>query len=248
MLACGNDRRVGNGRGRPVTTGLKKPASAPPSLFSSFPEDLSTLLFASAKLVRLTAGQVLCTAGDPSDGCYNVEQGLLKVSIVASKGAERILAIVGPGAIIGELGAIDGLPRSASLSAVRDSTLSFISRSAFEAVADRHPRVYKHLVLLLAARMRTLDTVMAAGSFLPLKGRVARAMLDLSEAFGQDVGGGRILIHQKISQSDVAAMAGIARPNVNRILNDWMRDKVVSRLSGYYCVEDRAQLDREAAH
>jgi CRP/FNR family cyclic AMP-dependent transcriptional regulator len=45
------------------------------------------------------------------------------------------------------------------------------------------------------------------------------------------VGGGRVLINQRISQSDVAAMAGIARENVSRILNDWVRDKLVCRLS-----------------
>jgi CRP-like cAMP-binding protein len=88
---------------------------------------------------------------------------------------------------------------------------------------------------------------MAAGSFLPLKGRVARALLDLSEAFGQDVGGGRILIHQNISQSDIAAMAGIARENVSRILNAWIRDKLICRLSGYYCLEDKPRLEREIA-
>ena len=74
-----------------------------------------------------------------------------------------------------------------------------------------------HLVTLLAARLRDTDGVVAAGSFLPLKGRVARALLDLAEAFGQDVGKGRVLIRQKVSQSDVAAMAGIARENVSRI-------------------------------
>ena len=40
-------------------------------------------------------------------------------------------------------------------------------------------------------------------------------------------------------------MAGIARENVSRILNDWMRRKIVSRLSGYYCLEDRAALEAE---
>ena len=72
-------------------------------------------------------------------------------------------------------------------------------------------------------------------------------MLDLSEAFGQDLGQGRILIRQKISQGDVAAMAGIARENVSRILNDWIRNKLVTRLSGYYCLENKARLKREAA-
>ena len=67
-----------------------------------------------------------------------------------------------------------------------------------------------------------------------------------AEHFGQDVGSGRIVIRQKIGQSDIAAMAGIARENVSRILNDWKRRKLVSRLSGYYCLENKAQLEHEA--
>jgi CRP/FNR family transcriptional regulator, cyclic AMP receptor protein len=224
---------------------MTKPGHPPPNLFSAFPPHLATRLFANARSVRLAANEVLFLAGDPGDGCYRLEQGLLKVSMLALSGAERILAIVGPGGIVGELATIDGLARSASVSALRDSTLSFISRSAFLASAEAHPQVYKELLLLLTVRLRDIDSVVAAGSFLPLKGRVARALLDLSEAFGQDVGGGRILIHQNISQSDIAAMAGIARENVSRILNAWIRDKLISRLSGYYCLEDKSRLERE---
>ena len=222
-------------------------AAAPANLFSVFPESLAAKLFANAKPVKLAADEVLFLAGDPGDGCYRVDQGLLKISMIAPSGAERILAIVGRGGIVGELSTIDGLPRSASVAAVRESELTFVSRATFQAFAEENPQVYMHLVTLLAARLRDTDGVVAAGSFLPLKGRVARALLDLAEAFGQDVGKGRILIRQKVSQSDVAAMAGIARENVSRILNDWIRDKLVSRLSGYYCLENKARLERESA-
>jgi len=88
--------------------------------------------------------------------------------------------------------------------------------------------------------------VLAAGSFLPLKGRVACVLLELAEHFGKDTGSGRVVIRQKIGQSDLAAMAGIARENVSRILNDWKRRKLVSRLSGYYCLENKALLQHEA--
>ena len=220
---------------------------SPTNLFSVFPENLAAKLFANSRAVKLGADEVLFVAGDPADGCYRVDQGLLKISMIAPSGAERILAIVGPGGIVGELSTIDGLPRSASVAAVRESELTFVSRAAFQAFAEDHPQVYKNLVALLAARLRDTDGVVAAGSFLPLKGRVARALLDLAEAFGQDVGQGRILIRQKVSQSDLAAMAGIARENVSRILNDWIRDKLVSRLSGYYCLENKAKLKRESA-
>jgi CRP/FNR family transcriptional regulator, cyclic AMP receptor protein len=48
-----------------------------------------------------------------------------------------------------------------------------------------------------------------------------------------------------VTQSDLAAMAGIARENVSRVLQDWMKRKVVSRLAGYYCIEDRPALTGE---
>ena len=142
---------------------------------------------------------------------------------MSPSGGERILAILGPGALVGELAMIDAQPRSASVTAARDSELSFISRAAFEQVAAAHPDVYRHIVRLLVRRLRDTNNVVAAMSFLSLKGRVAQALLSLAEAFGNDVGSGRILIRQKVTQSDLAAMAGIARENVSRILNDWMR-------------------------
>jgi len=217
-----------------------------PSLLSGLPEHLSADLFTSATPVKLNADGVLFLSGDAGDGCYRVEEGLLKVTMMSRSGTERILAFLGPGAIVGELSIIDGLPRSASVVAVRDSALSFLSRAAFEVFAAKHPEVYKTLVTVIAARLRETDAVIAAGSFLPLRGRVACTLLELAQDFGQDVGSGRIVIRQKIGQSDLAAMAGIARENVSRILNDWKRRKLVSRLSGYYCLENKAKLQDEA--
>jgi CRP/FNR family transcriptional regulator, cyclic AMP receptor protein len=215
-------------------------------LLSDLPGRLSIELFASATLVRLAAGNTLFLAGDSDDDCYRIEGGLLKVTMVSHSGDERILAFVGRGDIVGELSIIDGLPRSASVVAVRDATLSCLSRTAFETFAEKHPELYKSLVGLLAKRLRETNTVVAAGSFLSLKGRVARTMLELAEHFGQEVGSGRIEIRQKISQNDLAAMAGVARENVTRILNDWQREKLVTCMSrGYYCLENKAQLEHK---
>ena len=100
-------------------------------------------------------------------------------------------------------------------------------------------------MILLAHRLRDTNDALTATSFLSVKGRVARALLDLAKAFGNEVGGGRVVIRQKLSQSDVAAMAGIARENVSRILNEWMRLKLLTRLSGYYCIESKPKLEKE---
>jgi CRP/FNR family cyclic AMP-dependent transcriptional regulator len=218
------------------------------SVLSGLPAKLSQLLFVNATPARLDAGQTLFLAGDPGDGCYRIEKGLLKVTMLSSAGAERILAILGPGSIVGELAMLDGLSRSASVVAVRDAELCFISRAKFEESTRQHPEIYKHLVALLASRLRETDSVIAAESFLPLKGRVAVTLLELADHFGENVGAGRVVIRQKFGQSELAAMAGIARENVNRILADWKRRKLVSRFSGYYCLENPPQLEKEADH
>jgi hypothetical protein len=57
--------------------------------------------------------------------------------------------------------------------------------------------------------------------------------------------GDRILIRQKFKQPDLAAMAGIARENLNRILADWKRRKLVTQISGCYCLESKSALERE---
>jgi CRP-like cAMP-binding protein len=184
--------------------------------------------------------------GDDGDGCYRVEKGLLKASIEGPAGGERILAILGPGSVVGELSMIDRRPRSASVTALRDSKLSFVGRSAFEAFGQSRPELYRHVATLLAQRLRDTDDALVTTNFFSVKGRVARALLSLAEAFGRDIGQGRIVVQQKVSQGDLAAMAGIARENVSRILHDWTNRSLVSRLAGYYCLENKAALNHEA--
>ena len=69
--------------------------------------------------------------------------------ITSSRGEERILAILGPGEIAGELSIIDRQPRSASVVAIKDCELSFISQKDFEKYTKQHPEIYSYLVNVL---------------------------------------------------------------------------------------------------
>jgi CRP/FNR family cyclic AMP-dependent transcriptional regulator len=225
-----------------------KQSTRPPdqSLLSRLPERLLTQLFDQAATVRLKTDEILFLGGDAGEGCYRVDDGLIKVVMVSHAGKERILAFLGSGAVVGELSLIDGSPRSASVVAVQPAQLSFLSRAAFEKFANKNLEVYRTLLTLIAARLRDTDATVAVGSFLPLRGRVACTLLELAQKFGHDVGAGRIVIRQKIGQCDLADMAGIARENLSRVLNEWKRCKLVNHLNGYYCIEDKAELQKEA--
>ena len=219
----------------------------PDNVLGSLPAELSGRLLAGQRTITLKHGETLFERGDAGDGCYWLRRGVLAVSVTSASGEQRILAILGAGAIVGELAVIDGLPRSATVQAVRDCVLTFVSRAAFAGLLDRHPNLHADIVGTLAARLRQSDEDMVASSFLTVRARVARALLELARHLGEDVGAGRIRIRHKITQSDLAAMAGVARESVSRALGGWNRQKIVegSARAGY--VVNEARLKREAA-
>jgi len=213
--------------------------------WSDLPEEMASDLLAGAPLHRLKAGDTLFEAGDTGDGCYRLDNGLLKVALVSPQVREQIVAILAPGAIVGDLAVLDGLPRSASVVALTDCELRFLSRLAFQGLARERPEIYHYLVKLLSARLRQADETIASMAFLPMKGRVARALLTLAENVGEQTNSNEILIPRMISQGDIAAMAGVARENTSRILSEWERRKLVTKSSGSYWI-DKAKLEREA--
>ncbi|MBJ3775129.1 Crp/Fnr family transcriptional regulator [Acuticoccus mangrovi] len=205
------------------------------------PEDLAEELIKVARTRPVKSGATLFEAGDPGDGFYALLEGSLHVVLRGEEG-EQVLAILSPGAIFGELSLFDGEPRSATVVAVKASRVAFFDKGAVFRFADENPAVYRHMLCIVGRRLRVSNATLAARSLLPLTGRVAQTLLHLSDLFGKNVGAGRVLVHHKISQADLAAMVGAARENVSRVLNDWKREGHISRISGYYCIEDHAAL------
>src|SRR5262245_30285660 len=216
-----------------------------PSISGTWSGTLASELFTGAMSCCPKAGDTLFHEGDTGDGCYRLDKGLLKVCLTSPKGEERIIAFLSSGAIVGDLAVIDGLPRAASIAAVTDSELHFVSQVAFQHFAGKHPEIYHHLAKMLAGRLRSADDIISSFAFLPMKARVARALLDLAEDLGEETNSGGILIPRMINQSDLAAMAGVARENTNRILSEWKRGNLVTQSSDSYWIADKARLEGE---
>ncbi|MDD7911363.1 MULTISPECIES: Crp/Fnr family transcriptional regulator [Pseudovibrio] len=208
----------------------------------AFSEELSKIV----QPMNVKSGTVLFEAGDPGNGCYALIEGTVKVSVLSVDGSEQLLAVLGPGSVVGEVALLDDRPRSATVTALKNCRLGFISKNAFYRFADDNPVVYRHMLSIVAGRLRNSNDALAARSFLPLTGRVAQTLLQLAETFGKDLGDDRILIHYKLSQAEIANMAGGARENVSRVLNSWKREGTISRLSGYYALEKLGVLRAQA--
>lgn len=229
--------------------GLRRAASSgSENLLTALPVELSSRLLASATTTTLKRGQILFEVGAPGDGCYWLKEGALKVSVSSVEGAERILAVLGPGSIVGEFALIDGLPRSTSVLALRDSNLSFIARSAFLECLRRTPSLYAYLVNTLVARLRRTDEVVTAASFLSIKARVARAFLQFAEHLGEPTTTPDQITIRHLRQEDVAALADVARENVSRVLSEWKKRKWIAREtpSGYVILKSKIQREAGA--
>jgi CRP/FNR family cyclic AMP-dependent transcriptional regulator len=217
------------------------------NVLSALPREYAAGLLARARTRSLKRGQTLFQSGAAGNGCYWLEEGILKVSVVSQQGTERILAILGPGSIVGELAMIDGLPRSATVQALRDSRLTFMPRKIFLEFLDSYPDMYRHLVSILVARLRNADEEAAAASFLPVRARVARALLQFAEYLGEPTETqGHLLIPHKIRQDDLAALADVTRESVSRILSEWRKRRLIYNRSYSVYVVQKAKLKLEA--
>ena len=183
------------------------------------------------------SNQVIYNQGASSNGCYAVIDGALKVTITSVDGDNTLIAVLSSGDIIGEMGLADGAERSATVTTIKDCKLAFLSSQDFHRFATENPAVYKHMLKVLCERLRNTNDNIAAQQLLPLNKRLARVFLRLSAGFGQPIDNGRILIRQKFTQAELGKMAGGARENVSRQINEWSRDNILSKISSYYCIE-----------
>jgi CRP/FNR family transcriptional regulator, cyclic AMP receptor protein len=216
------------------------------NILSGLPSEYASRLLAKAPDVQLGKGRTLFEIGAEGDGCYLLNEGVLKVSVASEVGSERILAILGPGAIVGELAMIDGLPRSATVQALKDSKLTFLARNMFVEILRDHPELYAHLVTTLVARLRQADDEVAAASFLSINARVARALLLFANHLGEAAPGDRLIIRHRLRQEDLAALADVARESASRIISDWKRRKIIDQQSSSLYVIRKRELEREA--
>ena len=204
---------------------------------------VSKSLLSAANDVTLKARQVLFHAGDAGDGCYFLREGVVKAAVVAKDGQERLLAVLGPGSLIGELSLFDDQPRSATISTLKPCKLLHLSKGSFFRLADANPQVYREALKILTRRLRqTNDSVVAQGT-VTVSGRVARAFVSLAQGLGEGRANGTILLPNKITQNDIAGMAGVARENASRAINDLLREGILTREGSFYLIARPNELE-----
>ncbi len=213
------------------------------SVLDGVGEGLSGGLLERGSTIKLSVGQSLFLEGDEAGGFYIVKTGGLKATRLSPEGGEQLLAIFSAGDSIGEMAMFDDSPRSASITALRESVLIHWAKGAFFRFADENSALYRQLLSVMAKRLRDTNDALAARDFLPLAGQLAQVMLRLSTGFGVTLPDDTIRIEHKLTQAELAAMIGASRENVSRVINDWKRKNIIAREEGYYRLLDTDTLE-----
>ncbi len=190
------------------------------------------------------AGAMILTATQPGEVAYIILDGTLKVSTLESNGRELILALLGPGEIVGELALADRSGRSADVTALERSTLVWIDRGSFAQLRRDIPAITENLLRLLARRLRLANAQLQAMATLDVHGRVARQLLALADALGEELPEGGVRIPLRITQSDLAALVGATRVRVNEVLVGFTRRRLIAVDAKHrITVRDREELE-----
>jgi CRP/FNR family transcriptional regulator, cyclic AMP receptor protein len=186
------------------------------TLFATLDQEARREIAAYAKPRSFGRGESICRLGDPGDSMMAVIVGTVRISLPASKGREIILADLQTGDLFGEIALLDGKMRSADATAHTKCELMVLHRRDLFPFLERNPAACIKLMEMLCARIRRSDERMADIAFLNLQARLAKTLLNYpTNSAGS--------IRLSLSQSELAAMAGGARENVNRCLRDWQR-------------------------
>jgi CRP/FNR family cyclic AMP-dependent transcriptional regulator len=189
-------------------------------LFSALDDEAAEALRRSMAEINLGRGQVLFREGDSGDKLYVVCEGKVKLGRTSSDGRENLLAILGPGEMFGELSLFDPGPRTATATAVTDTQIFALGHNDLTTWVSGRPEVALSLLKQISSRLRRTNEVIGDLVFSDVPGRVAKALLDLSNRFGVESEDG-VHVGHDLTQEELAQLVGASRETVNKALADF---------------------------
>jgi CRP/FNR family cyclic AMP-dependent transcriptional regulator len=162
-------------------------------------------------------GTTIFSKGDPGNSLVAVLDGCVRISVPTADGREVVLSIVQPGEIFGEMGLLDGQPRSADAIAVYDSELMVIDRRDFVPFMRSQPDVPIQLIAILCGRLRRTNEQVEEAMFVSLAVRLAKALLRVAQIGAEEIRP----VEVSITQRELGEMTGFSRENTNKQLRAW---------------------------
>jgi CRP-like cAMP-binding protein len=216
-------------------------AGIPPAM-SELPPALAERLWASATLINAKAGRTLVSHGTTSTSVYIVLKGRLQVMLFSMGGREIILRDLSEREMFGELAAIDGQPRSASIVALSDCMLASIDAASFRAAVSEHPEAALWLARRLTVQIRDLTDRLFELNALRVSSRLHCELLRRCAAIGGE--GPRVTIEPSPTHAELASCIGTHREAITREMGYLVEQGIVRQERRRIIVEDMSALAR----
>jgi CRP/FNR family transcriptional regulator, cyclic AMP receptor protein len=170
-----------------------------------------------AKHATLKRGSTIFSKGDAGNSLVAVISGTVKISISSPDGRTAILNLIGPGEIFGEVALLDGQARTADATANTNCEIFVIDRREFLPFVRSQPALAMKFIELLCARLRWTSDQVEQVILQDLPGRLASALIRLTERHRPAEGGHTIVI----TQQEISEMVGMTRESINKQLRAW---------------------------
>lgn len=184
---------------------------------------------------RYERNEVIFHRHDAAGHVHLIATGTVKISVPGEAGHEVVVGLARGGDVFGEVALFDDGPRSATVTALTETTTFMLANRDFMNVLRCNPEAMSKLLALLAQRIRQSTGHVEDLVFLDLHGRVAKFLLDQSDLFG---GEGPL----ELTQDDLAGFVGATRVATNRCLVDLERRGGLRLGRGQVTILDRELL------
>src|SRR5258707_2565865 len=211
-------------------------------IFCDLDPDAFDQLCRYAKHATLKRGAAIFSKGDPGNSLIAVIRGTVKISISAAEGRSAILNLIGPGEIFGEVALLDGLARTADATANSNCEIFVIDRREFLPFVRSQPALAMKFIELLCARLRWTSDQVEEVILQDLPGRLASALIRLTERHKVAQGGRTIAV----TQQEISEMVGMSRESINKQLRAWASRNWVRLEHGAIVVLDAEMLQELA--
>lgn len=209
------------------------------SLFATLaPDDLARVAAVTVAR-RYARGDIIILAGQEGGALYFVRRGLVKVFKTSEEGKEQVLRLIGAGHTFNDVPALDGGPNPASVMALEPTVVYATSGAQLRRLIVERPGVAEATVRTLASALRYLVTVVEDLSFRRVQARIAKILLEQAEQAARQEGDQE---QHRLTQQEMAAIAGTAREMVGRALKEFEIAGAIRNEHGRITVLSRERL------
>jgi len=171
---------------------------------------------------------VILSEQEAGSALFVIVSGKVKISRVSNDNLDKevILSLLNPSDFFGEMALLDGLKRSATVTAMEESKVFIIQRNDFLDLLKTHPEVSISLLQELTQRLRAAGMKIKALSLKDAEGKVATVLLQLADDIGK-IKQGVVEIEKLPYQHELTNMAGTSRETISRTLHSFAKKGLV---------------------